>query len=68
MKLCMTPKEQSSTTKNVRIFLPEQKRNAKSQLYVEACKGNKCEVNETRSIIGRYKPVVLTKLNNESGK
>ena len=35
----------------------------KSLTYVKACTRNDCTNNETRAIVGRYKPVLLTKMN-----
>ena len=42
------------------------KRRAKSQSYAEVCTYGDCESRETRTIVGRYKPVLLNKLNQEN--
>ena len=41
------------------------KKKAKSRSYAEICTHSKCEAGETRSIIGKYQPVLLTKLNKK---
>ena len=44
----------------------DKKRLAKSRSYVEACMYNNYENNETRALVVRYKPVLLTKLRKSS--
>ena len=38
------------------------KRRAKSRSYSEVCTGTRCEKGETKYIVGKYRPLLLTKL------
>ena len=45
--------------KNVSVNL---KRRTKSRSYAEVCTGTRCEKGETKYIVGKYRPLLLTKL------
>ena len=52
--------ETDAREKNVTIDLMGR---AKSQSYAEVCTSTRCEKGETKYIVGRYNPLLLTKLN-----
>ena len=52
--------ETDSREKNVTIDLMGK---AKSRPYAEVCTSTRCEKGETKYIVGRYNPLLLTKLN-----
>ena len=41
----------------------ENTKKAKSRSYANVCTSINCDGNQTKYIVGRYKPVLLTKLN-----
>ena len=55
-----------STTKNVRLNLVDVRIRAKSQSYVQACKGSTYACKDTKYIIGEHNPALLTKLKQAS--
>ena len=58
----------TKTSKKVRLDLNFDKMLAKIQSCVGVCGTGKCQSNKTRYIVGRYKPVLLTKLNKKEEK
>ena len=58
----LTVTQNTKTNKKVTIDPNIKKRLDKIQSYPEACTHQNCEKNETRALVGRYKPVLLTKL------
>ena len=66
--LILTVGKSTKTLKKVRLNLNIDKMLAKIRSYADACGKGKCQSNETRYIVGRYKPVLLTKLNKEEEK
>ena len=54
--------------KKVRLNLNNERMSAKSRSYTNVCAQEDCENNQTRYIVGRCKPALLTKLNKEAKK
>ena len=54
--------------KKVRLDLDNERMSAKSQSYANICAQENCENNQTRLIVGRYNPALLTKLKKEAKK
>ena len=50
--------------KKVRLNLNEDRMEAKSRSYAHVCGSTNCDESQTKYIVGRYKPALLTKLNN----
>ena len=50
--------------KKVTIISNEKRKKARSRSYVDMCTYNNYDEGETRSIVGRYKPVLLTQETN----